>query len=401
MNRICLMKNPVQEYAWGSKSAIQDLLRMPVPSETPMAEMWMGAHPKGTSEVLVDGQWKPLDGVIKASPESILGKSVATGFSNSLPFLFKFLAAEKPLSVQVHPNLERAREGFARENALGLPLDAPDRNYRDPNHKPELFVAVTNFECLIGFRRIEEILSLTERVAPSSLSDELGRLKKEPDATGLNRFYSALMSLDASRKKRVVGEAVDCAEELIAKDAAFRWMAELSCGYPEDMGVLSPVILNYVELKPGEAVYLKAGEPHAYLKGAGVEVMANSDNVLRGGLTPKHMDVPELLKIVHFKTGPVQRIQPEQGKTCERFYRTTAREFLLSVIQIKKDESFVSPSDRSIEILLCMEGEAEIKDEASEEVLTLAKGTSVCVPAAVSKYRIEGRAMLYKASVPL
>jgi mannose-6-phosphate isomerase len=400
MNRICILKNPVQEYAWGSNTAIQELLGKPV-SDKPMAEMWMGAHSKAPSKVLIQEQWRSLDEVIDGSPESILGKGVAEKFANKLPFLFKVLAVSSPLSVQVHPNLEQAREGFARENRLNIPLDAPGRNYRDDNHKPELLLAVTCFTCLKGFRRIKEILGLMERIAPTGLSGELTQLRKKPEASGLKSFFNALMTLDKSRRRQVLGEAVSLAEKRADQDPAFHWMVELNREYPEDIGVFSPVLLNFVELRPGDAMYLEAGELHSYLNGLAMELMANSDNVLRGGLTPKYKDMPELLKLVDFKTGPALPVRPEALGTCESVYQTPAREFMLSVISVNKGKAFESPWDRSVEILICMEGEANINDSGTGEVLALTRGRSVIIPSAVSHYSIDGMATLYKASVPL
>jgi len=375
MDRICILKNHVQEYAWGSYTAIQELLGKPLPSGRPMAEMWMGAHPKAPSEVLIGDHWRSLAEVIEGSPESILGKKVAEKFANKLPFLFKVLAVSSPLSIQVHPNLEQAREGFARENRLGIPLDASNRNYRDDNHKPELLLAVTCFTCLKGFRRIKEIIGLMERIAPKGLSDQLALLRTQTKAYGLKNFFNYLMTMDKSRSKEVLGEAVSLAEKRTDQDPAFHWMVELNREYPGDTGVFSPVILNFVELKPGDAMYLEAGEPHCYLNGLAMELMANSDNVLRGGLTPKYRDVPELLKLVDFKTGPPLPVRPERLGTCESFYQTPAREFTLSLISVNKGKSFESQRDRSVEI-------------------------SVIVPSAVSQYRIDGMATLYKTSVP-
>jgi mannose-6-phosphate isomerase len=401
MNRICILKNPVQEYAWGSNTAIQELLGKPVPSDRPMAEMWMGAHPKAPSKVLIEQQWQPLDQVIAGSPESILGKRVAEKFANKLPFLFKVLAVSSPLSVQVHPNLEQAREGFARENHLHIPIDAPNRNYRDDNHKPELLLAVTYFTGLRGFRRVEEILGLMERIAPTGLSDELALLRKQPETSGLKNFFNTLMKMDKLRLKQVLKEAVSLAEKYADQDPVFHWMVELNREYPEDMGVFSPVILNFVYLRPGEAMYLEPGELHAYLNGLSMELMANSDNVLRGGLTHKHRDVPELLKRVGFKTGPALPVKAEGHGACESVYKTPAREFMLSVISVKQGTAFESPRNRSVEILICMEGEADIADPGTGEALALTRGRSVIIPAGVSQYRIEGTATLYKATVPL
>ncbi len=400
MDRICILKNPVQEYAWGSNTAIQELLGEPAPSEKPMAEMWMGAHSKAPSQVLIDDQWRSLDKVIEDSPESILGKRVAEKFSNKLPFLFKVLAVSSPLSVQVHPNREQAREGFAVENRLGIPLHAPNRNYRDDNHKPELLLAVTYFTGLKGFRRIDEISALMERITPAGLSDELTFLKKNSQGFSLISFFKALMTLDKSRRIQVLNDAVKLAEKRADQDPAFHWMVELNREYPQDIGIFSPVLLNLVELRPGDAMYLEAGELHCYLNGLAMELMANSDNVLRGGLTPKHKDIQELLKVVDFKTGPVLPVRPEGPGTCECVYQTPAREFLLSVISVNKRKSFESPRDRSVEIIICMEGEASIRDSGKGEVLALTRGRSVIIPSAVSQYRIDGMATLYKATVP-
>ncbi len=400
MNSISILKNPVQDYAWGSRTAIQALTGKSVPGETPMAELWMGAHPKAPSLVRTRGEWKSLKDEIETSPEPVLGKRVAREFSGKLPFLFKVLAAEKPLSIQVHPNLAQALSGFERENGLGIPLTAPNRNYRDGNHKPETLCAVSPFQALKGFRDIEEILSLVDKVSPVSLSDELARLRSAPDTGALKGFFTGLMTMDRARQERVVKEAVDLAEKHMPENRAFYWMVELNREFPGDVGVLAPLVLNVIELEPGEALFISAGELHAYLYGVGIELMANSDNVLRGGLTPKHVDVAELLKIVDFRSGPALPHQPETAETCERIYPVHAREFFLSVIHVDKGQAFLSPHHRNVEILICMEGEADIRDLENNEAVPLTRGESVIVPAAAPHYRIDGSATLYKASVP-
>ena len=401
MNKISFLKNPVQEYAWGSRTAIQTLLGEPAPSERPAAELWMGAHPKSPSEVLVDGEWQSLEAVIGSNPRSILGEGVAREFSNKLPFLFKVLAADQPLSIQVHPNLEQARAGFERENSLGIPLDAPYRNYRDPNHKPEILCALTSFQGLKGFRRIPEALALMEKVSRSVLSAHLARLGHEPTASGLEEFFSSLMRMERERRGLAVTEAASIAEKYVDEDRAFFWMVELNRQYPGDVGVFSPLFLNLVKLEPGGAIFLPAGELHAYLQGVGVELMANSDNVLRGGLTPKHIDVPELLKIVDFRTGSAQEVESTSDGPCQRKYVTPTREFLLSVISLDEGECFESSQDRSVEILICVSGRAVVTDLRSREAFDLSKGKSVVIPSAVSGYTLEGNATLYKASVPM
>lgn len=400
MDRIAVLKNPIQEYDWGSKTAIQTLLGLPVPSEKPAAELWLGAHPKAPSQVMVDGEWQSLEKVIERNPVSVLGKRVAERFSNKLPFLFKVLAADRPLSIQVHPNLEEAREGFERENRLGISLDASGRNYKDANHKPEILCAITPFEGLKGFRAPEAILSLMDRVSVSTLFDELSRLKKETDGSGLKRFFTSLVSMDQARRERVIDEAIRGAERCVNEDRSFYWMVELNREYPGDIGVLSPIIFNLVELGPGEAIYIPANELHVYLKGVGMELMANSDNVLRGGLTPKHVDVPELLKIVNFSPEPVRKIKPHPGGLPgERIYATPAEEFQLSEISVANGDPFNSERDRGVEIMICMEGEARIKERGDSEPLLFTTGNSVIIPSSVGWYQIEGEAKLYKATV--
>jgi len=401
MNKIMMLKNPVQEYAWGSGTAIQALLGIPASDNRPMAELWMGAHPKAPSRAFINGEWKSLSDLIKKNPESILGKNVADAFSNRLPFLFKILAAGRPLSIQVHPDLDQARSGFKRENNLKIPLDAPARNYRDDNHKPEILCALNSFQALKGFRKIEEILNLMNKVSSSGLSDELSLLENSPDSQGLKIFFSELMTMDKARKELVVSEAAGLAEKFVNENQAFYWMIELSHEYPGDIGVLSPLILNLVQLNAGEAIYLPAGELHSYLQGVGIELMANSDNVLRGGLTPKHIDVPELLKIVNFDIEPVKIIKPVMRGNCVISYPAPADEFMLSMISVDNGRLYTSARDRSVEVLICFKGKAVIRDLGSGESLSLTQGSSVIVPSCVLQYTLEGVATFYSASVPL
>ncbi|MBW1782222.1 MAG: mannose-6-phosphate isomerase, class I [Deltaproteobacteria bacterium] len=399
MHRIARLKNPIQDYAWGSRTAIPSLLGLPVPSERPVAELWLGAHPKAPSEVMADGAWQSLDRVIASDPVSVLGTRVAERYANRLPFLFKVLAADRPLSIQVHPNREQAQKGFERENRLGIPLDAAERNYRDSNHKPELLSAVTPFEALKGFRPFDDLLSLLGKVSSETLSHELDGLRKAPDSPGLRQFFTSLISMNQSLRERVIESAAERARRFMDHDRPFWWVVELSRLYPGDVGVLSPLIFNLVTLAPGEAIYIPAGEPHAYLKGMGVELMANSDNVLRGGLTPKHVDVPELLRILNFTQGPVQKLVSKPCVPGESFYETPAEEFQLSVITVSDGVRFTSETDRSVEIMICMEGEARIADLGSGASEMLKKGVSVLIPAAIDSYQIEGEGTLYMAAV--
>jgi mannose-6-phosphate isomerase len=401
MRKIGLLKNTIQEYAWGSRTAIPELLDQPVPAEKPQAELWMGAHPKAPSQVLSDGIWRSLPEVIQENPAETLGQEVAARFSNKLPFLFKVLAAARPLSIQAHPNKEQAEQGFARENELGVPLDAPQRNYRDDNHKPEIICALTPFCALNGFRKLEEALRLLEKIRVPGLAEIVSFLRSHPNRDGLKKFFNHLMTTDRGKQRKIVEQAVNSAEQQTNEEPVWTWMIKLNEEYPGDMGVLSPLFLNLVRLKPQQAMYLPAGELHGYLEGVGIELMANSDNVLRGGLTPKHIDVQELLTVLNFTDGDLNILGPENLAFGEAIYSTEAEEFVLSVMRLNKGAPFSSPRNRSVEIMICTEGEVSVTDLSAGDITRLTRGISIIVPAAVEQYRIEGEATLYKATVPV
>ena len=394
LKRPLRLKNKIQEYEWGSKTAIPSILGLPSPSKKPMAELWMGAHPKAPSEVEVDGKWMRLDELISIEPKAILGKKVADKFGNQLPFLFKIIAAEKPLSIQAHPNKEQAINGFERENKLGIPLDAPERNYKDKNHKPEVLCAITRFEALKGFRSIEEIVSLFKKAVPNSLKEEINLLERE----GLRSFFSAIMGLKAEKKEDAISELLNSSEKM-KNDPVFSLVLRLNNYFPKDIGIFSPLILNMYVLEPGEAIFLPAGELHAYIKGVGIELMANSDNVLRGGLTHKHIDVEELLNILRFEPSRVQKLKPVSVGKMELIYPTPVEEFILHKIRLKEGEEFSSDEDRSVEIMIVIEGNAEISS-ATAKYMELKKGDSVLIPSVMPKYFLKGDATIYKATVP-
>jgi len=399
--KISILKNSIQEYAWGSTQAIPELLGCKNPERKTQAELWMGAHPKAPSLVQYNGQWISLPELIAKNPVDVLGKKVAHHFINRLPYLFKVLAAAKALSIQAHPGLHQAREGFQKENAQKIPLDAPNRNYRDDNHKPECICALTRFWALSRFRKISGILAYFEKLDLQQLEVELADFKKRPTANGLKLFYASLMTLDRDRQKRIVAEALEQARGFESEDPVFKWMLKLAEDYPNDIGVLSPVLLNLVCLEPGQAIFLDAGELHAYLEGLGIELMANSDNVLRGGLTPKHVDVPELLRVLKFEDRDVTLLKPGKSIAHEFVYPSPAAEFVLSVITLNRGATYQSPKSRSVEILICTRGKATILDLSDETETQLSQGVSAIVPASVERYRIKGQGICYKAAVPL
>lgn len=401
MKNIGILNNTVQEYAWGSYTAIPKLLGNDSPTNTPQAELWMGAHPKAPSKVKLNGEWMSLMKLIEKNPKDILGKVVAEKYNNRLPYLFKVLAAAKPLSIQAHPSQAQAKEGFIRENSLGITFDANNRNYKDDNHKPECICALTFFWALNGFRKISGILALLEKICPQGLKSDLNNLREEPNSLGLKKFFQAIMTMGRAQQNQIIADAIINAQKFTEEDQAYKWMIDLHNEYPADIGVFSPILLNLICLKPGQAMFLPAGELHAYLDGVGIELMANSDNVLRGGLTPKHVDVPELLNVLNFEERELDILSPIVSNECERIYSSRAEEFVLSVITLKRDLTCYSPTNRSVEILLCTDGEAIITDLGNNDKLAFDRGKSIIIPSAVKKYCIEGNATLYKAAVPV
>ncbi|MBW2261254.1 MAG: mannose-6-phosphate isomerase, class I [Deltaproteobacteria bacterium] len=391
------LKNPVQEYAWGSRSAIAKLLGEPVPSTKPQAELWMGAHPKAPSLVLLDVETVALTKWIQRDPRAVLG-AAAGSFSNELPFLFKVLAAGMPLSIQAHPDIDQAREGFERENAEGIDISADRRNYRDPNHKPELICALTPFWALNGFRQPGEIRTLAGALGSEGL-DALCSCLDGRD--GIRRFFSDLMTMAREPLRTLVRESVGKARGLADTDPAFDWMVRLSHEFPDDPGVLGPLLLNLVRLEPGQAMALPARRLHAYLDGTGMEIMANSDNVLRGGLTVKHVDVPELLRVLSFEPSDPGVAGPDRTSDVESVYRSGAREFVLSVISVSSGAPFDAPADHGAEILFCTSGSGRIWEPEADRSLDYGRGDSFIVPAAAGHYQIAGEATLYRACVPV
>lgn len=400
MNRILKLQNTIQPYAWGSHTAIAQLLGQPTPSEHPQAELWMGAHPKASSKIWYQGRWQALDRMLRQDPVPILGKAVLDRFGPQLPYLFKVLAVEKPLSIQAHPSQSMAQAGFSRENQQGIPLSAPHRNYRDDNHKPECVCALTDFHALCGFRAPQEMCALLDPLWPIDHRAYLDALKNAPDEDGLRHFFSRLMTLDKPQRISLLSDVVAAAQKLRGQNHAFEWIVRLRADYPEDIGVLSPLLLNLIRLRPGQALFLPAGRMHAYLRGVAIELMANSDNVLRGGLTSKHVDVEELLRILDFKACPQEVITPQSVGNHEQLYPSPADEFELSIIRIQDSQQHDSGQRPAApEILLCIDGKAKILWEGSSKGIDMVRGESILVPAGLSGYQIQGQTILYKAAV--
>lgn len=376
-----------QHYAWGTDTDIVDLLNLP-PVPAPVAELWMGAHsglPSPMAEA-IEGITH-LDALIARYPEDILGPQHAE-LQDRLPYLFKVLSAGSALSVQVHPSKAQAEAGFAAEKWQGKPLADPTRNYKDDNHKPELLMALTEFHAMAGFRQPEAVAERLAQLSCAALQAWVELLQRD-GLSALEELYAWLLQRSSTEVHTIVQEAM----ALLPEGAEFAWMAQLHQQYGDDMGIFFPLVLNYLVLQPGEAIYLDAGIPHAYLRGTGLEVMASSDNVLRGGLTAKFMDVPELLKVTEIRADSVQ-VQPGKTEHGITRYDIPCSDFDLQIIDLSEGTATLGCSG-SAELILVLEGEAEVADQ------TVHQGDILLVPASLGEVRLRGNARLAVVSTGL
>jgi mannose-6-phosphate isomerase len=396
------LRGKVQNYAWGGYEFIPSLVGFtPKPGMT-YAEYWMGAHEEAPSDiVLEDGTAIPLNEIIEALPDKTLGTPVAQRFGR-LPYLFKVLDVREMLSIQVHPTKSEAELGFAREDGMGIPLDAPERNYKDTNHKPELQAALSEFWLLHGFQPTDQLHGVLNQ------TQELRPLDDIFHQTGYAGLYRYVMELPQDQVDALLGplahRVVPAYEQGdLEKFSHDYWAARALQGRQWeqiDRGIFSIYFFNVARLAPGQGMYQDAGVPHALLEGQTLEIMASSDNTVRGGLTVKHVDVPELLRLVAFRGVESDTIETTRGDQAhEACYRTPSDEFCLSRIQLHKDD-FYDTVANSIEIMLLLRGEVTLS--TVERELHLKQGESAIVFAGVT-YRIlaeSEHALLFKASVP-
>ncbi|RKN37422.1 mannose-6-phosphate isomerase, class I [Streptomyces hoynatensis] len=437
------LDNTIRPYAWGSVSAIPRLLGVE-PTGQPQAELWMGAHPGAPSRVDRGAGPVSLAEVLEADPAGELGEPTVRAFGPRLPFLLKLLAADSPLSLQVHPDLAQARAGFDAEEAAGVPPTAPYRNYKDANHKPELICALTPFDGLCGFRPAARTAELLDGLDVDQLKPYADALRARPEEEALREVLTAVLSAEpaamADTARRAGAAAAERAAEQGPFAAAYAVYADIARHYPGDPGVLAAMLLNHVTLRPGEALFLGAGVPHAYLRGLGVEIMANSDNVLRCGLTPKHIDVPELLRIVRFEAGPPGVLRPaaddrdggevldgtqvwdgqegaagtagaaapaatgegdpgKAARSAEDVYETPVSDFRLSRLRLTPGAPALALPPGAPQILLCTAGQARLRDATGAE-LALAPGDSAYAGAA-ERLTAAGAGTLFRATVAL
>ncbi|MFI9817947.1 mannose-6-phosphate isomerase, class I [Saccharothrix variisporea] len=377
-----LLHNAVRAYAWGSRTAIAELLGREVPAPHPEAELWMGAHPGDPSRVLrPEGERSLLD-LLADDPDGQLGPRCAQRWGSRLPFLLKVLAADEPLSLQAHPSAEQAALGFALEEKSGVPIESSVRNYKDPSAKPELICALTEFHALAGFRAPERTVALLRSLEAPDLTPYTELLAAQPDENGLRALFTTLITLPQPALDALLPQVLDACVLHVKERGEFdlecRTILELGEAYPGDAGVLAAMLLNRLVLQPGEAIHLPAGNLHAYLHGTGVEILANSDNVLRCGLTPKHVDVPELMRVLDFTCGDMTVLAGEATQPGVWTYRTPSPEFELSRLELDAGGE-TRVNHHGPQILLVTHGRARLS--CGGQAVELGRGQSVWVPA--------------------
>ena len=388
-----------QQYAWGSTAAIPALLGV-ADDGAPWAEAWYGSHPAGPARV---AGGDVLSTLIEAEPERLLGEDIIWRFGRRLPFLLKLIAPEQPLSLQVHPSQAQAAEGYALEEEAGIALDHPSRNYKDTNHKPEMVLALTRFQAVAGFRaprRAVEVLAGLDSV----LARRMRRtLRLNPTRYGIRQVFSDVVSAST---RPTPEEISDLVAEIAARFEAGTSpslrvdsnVLKMAVTFPGDPGIAAALLLNPVTLQPGEALFVPAGSVHAYISGLGVEVMASSDNVLRAGLTAKHIDVPEMLACVDYVAAPPVRPAPEYLSRATRAYYAPVDDFELMVTTVVAADGRLPVPGRGPRIVLAVFGSVTLVTQAHPQ--TLALGAAVFGGAYEHRLSVEGEGTLVQADVP-
>jgi mannose-6-phosphate isomerase len=383
----------VRPYAWGSRTILAKLQGRPVPSEGPEAELWLGAHPGDPSTVAGPEGPVSLATLIAEDPKGQLGPEVAGEFGSRLPYLMKVLAADAPLSLQAHPDAEHARRAFAAQEAD----PAAPRNYTDAYHKPEMLVALTPFDALCGFRAPDVSAAVLDELDLPRLAPVVAALRA--GVAGLGDAVRMLLNWPAEDRRPLIDAVVAAAQAgTTSPHASPHALAlELAGHYPGDPGVLVALLLNHVRLEPGEAIWLAAGNLHAYINGAAVEIMASSDNVLRGGFTAKRVDVDELLRVLRFEVLDEPVLRPVEVAPGLVTWPVPAREFVL--YRVRLDDGPVAGPGTGPRIMVCTEGEVSVHEEGADAV-TVRTGTAVYATADSGPITVAGVGEVFIAAVP-
>ena len=390
------LANQTRDYAWGSPTTIPVILGAPATSD-PVAELWMGAHPSAPSHAITDDGAVPLDELVRSAPGDLLGPAVHAKFGPALPYLLKVIAADAPLSLQVHPRIDQAESGFDAEESAGVPIDDPRRSYKDRNHKPELLYALTPFEALCGFRPAHEAAGLFAGL-DAPLADALRDVLlagADPIRDAVARLLDAALR-PSPEEVDEVARACRARLDTSPDPDSYRTVVLLAEAYPGDPGVVMSLLLNHLTLQPGDAMFVPAGAVHSYLRGVAVEIQSSSDNVLRAGLTPKHLATAELLATIDCEAAPPRRVVPATVDGSQVF-TAPVDDFVLTVTA--SDDDVVRPlPGTGPRILLCLEGEFTVATATAE--LRLAQGATAFVPASDGALTARGHGTLVQAGVP-
>jgi mannose-6-phosphate isomerase len=398
-----LLRNTVQPYAWGSTTAIPHLLGVENPGGTPQAELWMGAHPSAPSRLERDGVETSLEAVIAADPVRELGETTAERFGGRLPFLFKVLAAQKALSIQLHPDRTQAEAGFVAEEARGIPRDARERVYVDEWPKPEVLCALTPFEVLAGLRPALDAAQIVELLGVEALAGLVKELRGAPEPASVAHALAELLAWPQEEREVLVADVVAAAARMAAEpgtfQAAYAAIGRVAQDHPGDIGAVCSLLMNHAVVQPGQALFMGAGGLHAYIRGTGVELMANSDNVIRAGLTPKHIDIPELVRVldpeVEVPILTAREIAGGVGENRVEQFDTPVPEFVLQRLTVVSEMHV--PGAGLPRILLCVEGSATVTADGGR-TLELPRGGSCFLPALDLAVTLAGDASLFLAS---
>ena len=397
---IAKLVGTIQNYAWGSLELLPKLLGKPVPSAKPEAELWFGTHQNAPSSVRLAQGTQRLDTFIEQNPLIELGARTLQEFGQ-LPFLLKILAVGRPLSIQAHPSAEQARAGYLRERAQGISPTDPHANYRDEWPKPELLCPLTEFNALCGFRPASELVRLFDALGGNCFSAAAQVLRNQPETEALRELVCTWLTTNGDARISMVRSGLDACRSAISKSEVAtdaQLALDLAALSPGDPGVLVALLLKHVHLSPGEGLFVPAGVMHAYLGGLAVEVMANSDNVLRGGLTPKHVDVAELLSVVRFSADLPQLVTLGVSDGLEQWFEVDVPHFHVSRVCVEPQRHWCASIRIGPEMLLCVEGRLNVMSPATE-ALTLGPGECAWISAAQDVYCAAGQGMAYRVQV--
>lgn len=407
MRALYRLEGSIQNYDWGSRQAIAELLGQEVPSREPQAELWFGAHKQAPSTVETEEGPQPLDLFLDGNP-ALLGRAGSDREGGELPFLLKILAARKPLSIQVHPDADQAREGFSREEQTGVPRSSPNRSYRDSNAKPEVLCALTRFSALQGFRPIDEVVRSFGCLLGPAMKERLEAALTASALEPHEAFLTFLLGLPESDRQPLLAAIAGADAESAEGD--LRWVGRLSRHFPGDIGVLAPLFLNCVELDPGQGLATPAGILHSYLGGTAVELMRASDNVVRAGLTGKSIDVDELLRLTRFEATVPRLLAPEPvsgGGVARSEFRSEDGSLLLERFELEAGRRHTRSPQRAVEIVLCTRGllvlEAR-RHTGTKDTLEISRGEAALITAATEWYTFatqDATAEAFVASAPV